>query len=159
MTSHRPVDEAESGAVAGEHTPTRISKDDVFHLLQSPRRRAVLRYLLEQEDTAAFEMRALAEAVAAWEHDTTVRQLHSDERQRVYVSLFQSHLPTLSEHGAIEYDQSRGTIRPGPMLAVFEPYLADGLHADAERLTPPAEAADTTTDSGIIRSVGSLFPR
>lgn len=159
MTSNRLIGGADSQSASGEGTATRISKDDVYHLLQNSRRRAVLRYLCAHDDTEVFEMRAIAEEVAAWEDDTTVTQLHSDQRQRIYVSLFQSHLPKLSTHGAIEYEQSRGIIRPGPVLPVLEPYLADGLHTDDERLTVTAESSDATTDSRIIRSVGSLLPR
>jgi len=47
----------------------------------------------------------VAEHVAAKEHETTVKQLLSDERQRVYIPLYQSHLPKLDEAGIIDYDK------------------------------------------------------
>lgn len=142
-----------------ERDQVSIGKDDTFHLLQNRRRRAVCRYLLARPHQQQFRMGDLAEEVAAWENDTTVREVDSDDRQRVYVTLIQSHLPKLSKHGAIEYDQSRGIIRTGPVLPVLEPYLADGLYDAEEQSTAMAESSDATTDSGTIGSVGSLLPR
>ena len=138
-----------------------ITKDDAFHVLQNSRRRAVLRYLLEHDDTGRFVMRDVAEEVAAWEHDTTVQQLVSDERQRVYIALYQSHLPKLDDHGIIEYNQSRGVVEPTELLQVFEPYLEDGLHTTTD-LEVPADAAtesDARPEGGISETVSSLFSR
>lgn len=107
-----------------------VSKDLVFHLLQNSRRRAVLRYLIERDEDV-LSMREVSEQVAAWEDDTTVARLSSDARQRVYIALYQSHLPKLHDSGVIEYDRDRGTLSPLPPLTVFEPYLDQGLHADS----------------------------
>ena len=87
-----------------------LEDDEVYHLLQTRRRRLVLRYLRDRE--GPHEMRDVAEQVAAWEHDTTVRELRSEERQRVYIALYQTHLPRLDEAGVIEYQQSRGVVDP-----------------------------------------------
>lgn len=65
-------DEAESDR------PTDLSKDDIFHLLQNERRRKVLEYLDRLE--GPVRMRDVAEQVAAWEHDTRVKLLESDQR-------------------------------------------------------------------------------
>uniref|UniRef100_UPI003F7B2881 DUF7344 domain-containing protein n=1 Tax=Halomicrococcus sp. SG-WS-1 TaxID=3439057 RepID=UPI003F7B2881 len=94
-----------------EETPTELPKDKIFHILQTQRRRDALRYLKANE--GPVEMRALAEQVAAWENDTTVAALSSDERQRVYIALYQSHLPKLDEEGVIDYNQSRGIVERG----------------------------------------------
>jgi hypothetical protein len=145
---------------ASEERVTSIAKDDAFHLLQNARRRAVLRYLLEHEDIERFVMRDVAEVVAAWEHDTTVQQLVSDERQRVYIALYQSHLPKLDEHGLIEYNQSRGVIEPKPLIAAVEPYLADGLHADDDLVAVPDEPrvdAHESSNGGLGTVVSSLL--
>ena len=98
-----------------------LPRDEIFHLLQNERRRLVLRYLTEHGDD--IEMREVAEQVAAWENDTTVAGLTSDARQRVYIALYQSHLPKLDENGVIEYDRNRGTIEPCTPLSQLEPYL------------------------------------
>lgn len=114
---------SQSSSAMREDGPTTLAPDDVFHLLQNRRRRLVLRYLTEH-DTPAVEMREVAEQVAAWENDTTVAALTSDARQRVYIALYQSHLPKLDERGVIEYDQNRGTIEPCASLSQLEPYLS-----------------------------------
>ncbi len=119
-----------------------LPKDDLFHLLQNSRRRAVLRYLRGRE--GPVRMRDVAEQVAAWENDTTVAALRSDERQRVYVALYQSHLDTLADAGVIEYDKSRGVLEPRPLLDRVAAY------ADLPDPSGPngAAAPDGTADAG-----------
>ncbi|WP_254663081.1 hypothetical protein [Haladaptatus sp. W1] len=119
---------------------TELSKDKIFHLLQTPRRRHVLRYLKGRDGTV--EMRDLAEQVAAWENDTTVQALTSDERQRVYIPLYQSHLPKLDEEGIIDYDQSRGTVKRTKLADQLDRYLSvEAEETDHEEIgrEPPWE--------------------
>ncbi|MGQ3412218.1 DUF7344 domain-containing protein [Natrinema sp. LN54] len=98
-----------------------FSKDEIFHLLQNERRRMVLRYL--QGTDGAVRMRDVAEQVAAWEHDTTVEDLTSTQRQRVYIPLYQSHLSKLDEAGLIEYQQNRGIVERQPLADRVDQYL------------------------------------
>lgn len=100
-----------------------LSNDDLFHILQNERRRLVLRYLKGRE--GPIDMRDIAEQVAAWEHDTSVRALTSTQRQRVYIALYQSHLPKLDAHGLIEYNQSRGIVERLAAADVASPYLEE----------------------------------
>lgn len=125
-----------------------LSKDDTFHILQNPRRRAVLRYLLDRDQSRQCQMRDVAEAVAAWENDTTTRQLTSDERQRVYIALYQSHLPKLDSYGVIRYDQARGHVEPNPLIGVFEPFLDAGLQSDTQRFSIDGAGGDGGGGSG-----------
>lgn len=134
MMSTTLRDQRSSDTEQTEQDPTSIPKDDAFHLLQNTRRRAVLRYMLEAGGDE-FVMRDIAEAVAAWDHGTTVDRLRSAERQRAYISLYQSHLPKLAHHDVIDYDQDRGIVAPCPRLRLLEPYLGDGLDA-TDVLTP-----------------------
>ncbi|MFC6955387.1 DUF7344 domain-containing protein [Halorubellus litoreus] len=120
-----------------------FKKDEMFHLLQNRRRRDVLRYLRETE--GAVRMRDVAEQVAAWENDTTVQQLSSDERQRVYIGLYQTHLPSLDDEGVIDYNQDRGYVEPQPLLEELVPYLDDPEDADEEE-EETAGDADTERD-------------
>ena len=99
----------------------RLTEDQVFHLLQNQRRRWVLKYLEGRE--GQVRMRDVAEQVAAWEHDTTVQALTSKQRQRVYIPLYQNHLPKLDEEGIIEYNQSRGIVERADLADQLEPYL------------------------------------
>jgi hypothetical protein len=138
--------------------------DEIFHLLQNQRRRQVLRRLRDVEDRVA--MADLAEQVAAWEHDTTVEALTSTERQRVYIALYQRHLPKLDDMDVIDYNQSRGVVEPRPRAASVTSYLdlatdEDGsargpMHDsasgdDLEEVTGPTDraAADDHRDVGI----------
>lgn len=109
----------EANIADSEHSD--LDVDEIFHILQNDRRRGVLRYLQGREDPV--RMRDVAEQVAAWEHDTTVQGLSSKERQRVYIPLYQSHLPKLDEAGVIDYQQSRGIVERNPLASVFDPYL------------------------------------
>lgn len=100
-----------------------LSKDQVFHVLSVQRRRCVLRYLADHD--GAVSMRDIAEQVAAWEHDTTVDDLRSDERQRVYIALYQTHLPKLDEYGIIDYNQPRGVVERTERAARFDQYVRE----------------------------------
>jgi hypothetical protein len=122
-----------------DETPTKLSQDKIFHVLQTQRRRDALRYLKDNE--GPVEMRTLAEQVAAWENDTTVEALASDERQRVYIALYQSHLPKLDDEGVIEYNQSRGVVERGPLAEQFDPYLEANAGGSPDT-TPDVDADD-----------------
>lgn len=98
-----------------------LSKDEIFHLLQNERRRLVLRYLRGTEEPV--RMRDVAEQVAAWEHDTTVAELTSKQRQRVYIPLYQSHLSKLDEAGLIDYQKNRGIVERKPFADQVDQYL------------------------------------
>lgn len=104
---------------------TRLSDDDVFEVLYNPRRRGVIRYLRDGDGTATVS--DLAEHIAAKENDITVQQLSSYERKRVYVGLYQNHLPMMDEIGVLDYDENRGTVQ---------------LRESAKRLGPFLEEAD-----------------
>lgn len=121
-----------------------LNKDDVFHLLQTNRRRESIRYLLDHEDEGAIRMRDIAEHVAAKEHDTTVSQLTSTQRQRVYIPLYQLHLPKLDKKGIIEYDKPRGIVHSGDRLEEIRPYLeAQPLHRESEQPVRASAFSDT----------------
>lgn len=106
-----------------ENTPRELSDDDLFHILSNQRRRYVLHYLTDCE--SPVEMRNLTNQVAAWEHKTTVEALNSTQRQRVYIPLYQNHLPKLAAHDIITYNQSRGYVEAKPLLSQLLPYLDD----------------------------------
>ena len=111
----------DASELSSEGTSAELSKDKIFHILQTQRRRDVLRYLKNNE--GAVEMRSLAEQVAVWENNTSMAELTSNERQRVYIALYQSHLPKLDEEDVIEYNQSRGIVERGTFADQFDPYL------------------------------------
>lgn len=109
-----------------------LDEDDVFHLLQNERRRRVLAYLREHDDGDGVDMRDVVDAIAAEEHDTTVQALRSKERQRVYIALYQSHLPKLDDAGVIEYDQRRGWVSRTATTSDIEGYLKHNTETEDE---------------------------
>ncbi|SIR75121.1 hypothetical protein SAMN05421752_102247 [Natronorubrum thiooxidans] len=113
-----------------------FSKDEIFHLLQNERRRMVLRYLRGTE--GPVRMRDIAEQVAAWEHDTTVQELTSTQRQRVYIPLYQSHLSKLDTAGIIDYQQNRGIVVRKPLADQIDQYLQ--IDPSAEPTTEPSDS-------------------
>lgn len=113
-------------------------KDEIFHLLQNERRRLVLEYLRQTD--GAVRMRDVAEQVAAWEHETTVEELTSTQRQRVYIPLYQSHLSKLDKAGIIEYQQNRGIVERKPLADQVDRYL----QVDPARDTGTEEDAQET---------------
>jgi hypothetical protein len=90
--------------------PTVITHAEAVEILSSERRRWVIEFLADQEPTATVTLSDLAEHVASRENACTVRELSSQERERVYVALYQSHLGTLDD--VIDYDNDRKTITP-----------------------------------------------
>ena len=100
-----------------------LSRDQVFDILSSPRRRYVLYYL--REYGGPVELTDLAEKLAAWENDTTVEELPPQARKRVYVSLYQTHVPKLQEAGLIEYDSDSGQLSLSERESPVDPYLGE----------------------------------
>jgi hypothetical protein len=94
--------------------------DELFSLLNSSRRRHVVRLLATDGETT---FRGLVERIAASE--TNGRVPSYVERKRVYVSLRQTHLPKLSAAGVIEWERAGGAVRPTPRLdALYRPLQA-----------------------------------
>jgi hypothetical protein len=85
-----------------------LSMDETFELLKNNRRRLVLEYLIREDEEAKLDV--LADHVTAIENDTDVDSITSEERKRVYVALYQFHLPKMSDMGVINYDKDRGNI-------------------------------------------------
>ncbi len=119
---------SESGATAEESNggadadrATRLSLDVIFEILKNGRRRAVLEYLMETGESVSLG--DLAEHVAARENDKPVSALTSGERKRVYVGLYQCHLPKMDDAGIVEFERNRGHIALGENADQLEEYL------------------------------------
>jgi hypothetical protein len=164
--------------IGSDDLPPELSKDELFHLLQNQRRRRVLLYL--QSTDSEVSMRDVAEQVAAWENETTVEALSSDERQRVYIALYQSHLPKLDDANVLSYNQQRGIVKRTPLADQLDTYLnvdtpsplsddetenvneSSGVDADTEEDTDDNKDTDAEggvsvrllSDSTIIRYYG-----
>jgi len=95
--------------------------DQIFEILKNSRRRQTIRYLIENGDETTLS--DLAEEIAALENGTTVKAISSSQRKRVYVGLYQCHLPKMDDTDIVDYDQNRGTIKLGPNADQLIPYL------------------------------------
>lgn len=103
------ADSASEGDARAEPEP--LSLDHVFEVLKNKRRRRVLRFLEETEGTVSLS--ETAERIAAQENDKDVSQISSAERKRVYVGLYQCHLPKMDSMGIVSFNKPRGTIDLG----------------------------------------------
>jgi len=98
-----------------------MSPDLVFEILSNTRRRMVLYYL--REESGWVTVQELAGEIAAMENDIGVDELTRQQRKRVYVSLYQTHLPKLEETGIIEYDDDREEVRLTDRAIEIDSYL------------------------------------
>jgi hypothetical protein len=79
-----------------------LEPSEVFEILRPERRQAIIKVLYEAE-TTPISVSELAEEVAAIEYDCTPTELDSDQRKRVYIAVYQVHLPRLTEASIVSY--------------------------------------------------------
>ena len=115
-------EETAAETVATEQKPN-LPLDQVFEILKNRRRREVLHYLDDNGGTATLS--DLAEHIAALENDTTVAAISSSQRKRVYVGLYQCHLPKMDDMDIVDFEQNRGTIELAQNADQLEQYLQD----------------------------------
>ena len=101
-----------------------LTTDETFELLKNARRRAVIRFLLQNNGHA--QLSELAEHIAAAENGISVHELSSDQRKRVYIGLYQCHLPKMDTLGVIEYNKNRGLVELQDSVTQLLPYLETG---------------------------------
>lgn len=114
-----------------------LTLDEAFRFLRNGRRRTMLRHLRTTPETTLSD---LADHVAAEEMGVPPDRVDSKARKRVYVSLYQSHLPALADAGVIAYDGKGGPVRRLP--------AADQLDRHLDRLDSGTDAA------GVVRKYG-----
>jgi len=100
-----------------------LTQGEVYDLLSNARRRFVISYLRGRDEPV--ELNELSREVAAWENETDVGSLTDQQIKRVYVSLYQTHVPKLSESGLLEYDQDSGEVSLTSNVAVLDTYLPE----------------------------------
>ena len=121
-----------------------LSLSTTFELLKNRRRRETIAYLLEHDGSSTLS--DLAEHIAALENGIEIVELSSDQRKRVYIGLYQCHLPKLDKAGVIDFDKNRGTV-------VLNPSVADQLVPYLQPEQPVApESAASTPRAGADRS-------
>lgn len=125
---------------------------DVFELLKNERRRRVIRFLNEQED-GVTTLNVMAEHIAALENDIDVSQLSSSQRKRVYIGLYQCHLPKMDEYGVIDFQKNRGiiTLKNTTQLESYLPN-EDGEGSATEDRTETGDVGDVDAEANLERS-------
>lgn len=98
-----------------------LSKGEVFEVLRNQRRRYVLHFL--KRNDRPVELGDLAQQIAAWEYETTLEGVTSDQRKRVYTTLQQTHLPKMDEAGILTFDSDRGVIEATDRTRDISVYL------------------------------------
>lgn len=105
-------------------TGEELSQDAVFDILSNSRRRFLLSRLQQRGEPVALV--DLADEIAAWENDTTVDELTDKQSKRVYVSVYQTHVPKLESTGLIEYDSESGLIELTQAARQINGYMPEG---------------------------------
>lgn len=96
------------------------SEDEPFDLLSNARRLYLLEYLHEQD--APVQLTDAAAHIASRENGKPRSELDNEERRRVYISLYQTHLQLLFDRGVIDWNEGTNTIELADVSPV-EPYL------------------------------------
>jgi len=103
----------------------KLTKDEIFEVLSSSRRRQILYHLHRRGGTA--QLRDLARDTAAAERSDSVtdtdpasgnvdrgagnaESVGEDVVKRLYISLYQTHVPKLEEVGLVRYDSDEKTV-------------------------------------------------
>jgi hypothetical protein len=89
-----------------------LDSDELFYLLGNDRRRSTVEALAR--DRRTIEVSDLADEITG-EEDGSYKS--------VYVSLQQSHLPQLDEHGVIRYDREAREVSRGPNFDEIAAYV------------------------------------
>jgi hypothetical protein len=121
--------ESETAEAADEETVPELSVDVIFEVLKNERRRRVIEYLRTHEGPA--ELGAVAEHIAALENDKEEAAITYAERKRVYVGLYQCHLPKMDDMGVVDFNRARGRIELTEQTHHLLPYL-DGPRTERQ---------------------------
>lgn len=125
-------DEPDSAVAEETDAGYELPLDQLFEILKNSRRRQTLHFLQENEGVTTLS--DLAEDIAAKENNTTVRQISSSQRKRVYVGLYQCHLPKMDDMDIIDFDQNRGTVETGPNAEQLRQYITEPVEREWHKL-------------------------
>lgn len=138
------------GAPAPDVDGDELSLSTTFELLKNRRRRETISYLLEHDGTSTLS--DLAEHIAALENGIEVIELSSDQRKRVYIGLYQCHLPKMADAGLIEFNQNRGKVE----LEEHGADLIDFMRASIEQPPNRSRYYHGVVGSGVAVFLASL---
>lgn len=154
LVSEAITDGMPGGMTKGNHEGS-VRLDAVFDILKNRRRRRVLQYLLQGDGTSTLG--TLAEHLASIENDKPEQLLSSQERKRVYIGLYQCHLPRMDMTGVIEFDRHRGTVKLADWADILSPYVREGSEKDRD-LRGGAIKSSTVIIGAVLVTAGVLTP-
>ena len=111
----------DSMGISDPSAPSGVTQSQAFEILSNKRRRHVLHYLFQQENS--ISLRELSAQLAAWENDIPVDEVSYQQRRRVYTALRQVHLPKLTETDIIHYDSRQATAELTDEASELKVYL------------------------------------
>jgi hypothetical protein len=111
-----------------ERNQEELPRDLVFDILSNARRRYMLYYLRTRDEPVHIQ--ELSAQVAAWENETPVEEITNQERKRVYVSFYQTHIPKLEEAGIVGYNQDAGTVQLTDRAGEIDGYIGGEEETD-----------------------------
>lgn len=118
-----------------------LADDTLFELLASPRRRLLLSAL--SEHSGSRRLKALSRDIVAHEDGEEPDDIDEDDVMRVYVALYQTHIPELNAHGLVEYDDDERVV-----------HMSDrGAHAVAFLRNPPTQRRHWAVYYGTVAAV------
>ncbi len=106
-------------------TDGEFTQAELFDVFSNARRRRTVQYLKQRNGSC--DLSSLVEQVAAWENDTDPETVTRTQRRRVYISLYQTHLPMLEDHGIVDWNSEDHAIELVPGEETFEPYIGRRL--------------------------------
>lgn len=131
-----------------------LSQAELFDVFSNARRRMAVRYLTGRKGTC--DLTPVVEQVAAWENGVQPDDVTRAQRRRVYISLYQTHLPMLADHGIIEWNPEDHRIELRQDSRRFEPYLK--THPDDDTRHRPYVALSVGAVVGLGVSLLSVGP-
>lgn len=133
--------------------PSDLTRDEVFDVLSSTRRRLVVHALVGNGGKTSIG--ALSTRLAQWENDLSDdRDVTARQRKRVYTALRQSHLPRLDEVGVVDYDPDRGTVELTARADALRPYLREPTRRPWPRYYVGVAVGGLLLTAGVV--VGAL---
>ena len=125
-----------------------LTKDEVFEVLSSSRRRLILYHLHRRGGRA--DLRTLARDTATEEVDGPV---DDDVVKRFYISLYQTHIPKLEQTELVEYDSDEKSVVLTDRVSDIAHVLNVDLGSDRQWATYYAVIALV----GVVIGIGQLL--
>lgn len=132
-----------------------LTQAELFDVFSNARRRWAVRHL--EDCDGACDLDELVERVAVRENDADPEELTRAQRRRVYISLYQTHLPMLADHGIVDWDPDDRRVELRKRAGTFDPYL-DGRSGPRHWHVPYASLAAIGVLAFVVATVGPLSP-